>query len=72
MDRRYQPREGVDERSVRGYARPGNHLCPMTSTMRLKTGAALLIVTISYCVVELIVASRWSAPHKYLGIRRAR
>lgn len=34
-------------------------------TTRLKTGAALLILSISYYVAELIVAARWSAPHGY-------
>ncbi|MEU0503690.1 DUF998 domain-containing protein [Nocardia sp. NPDC005998] len=34
-------------------------------TTRLKTGAALLILSISYYVIELIVAARWPAPHDY-------
>ncbi|MFQ6331700.1 hypothetical protein ACLMAL_37035 [Nocardia sp. CWNU-33] len=36
-----------------------------TSSTRRKVGAALLVLTISYYVVELIVASRWPAPHAY-------
>jgi hypothetical membrane protein len=60
--------DGVDQRPVRGRTRHGNHVPPMTSnlsTKRLKTGAALLILTISYYIVELIVASRWPTPHVY-------
>ncbi|WP_433196748.1 hypothetical protein ACQP1G_45120 [Nocardia sp. CA-107356] len=34
-------------------------------TTRLKIGAALLILSMSYYIVELIVAARWPAPHAY-------
>ncbi|MFQ6398948.1 DUF998 domain-containing protein [Nocardia sp. KC 131] len=35
------------------------------SSTRTKAGAALLILTISYYLVELIVAARWPVPHAY-------
>ncbi|MFI6996096.1 DUF998 domain-containing protein [Nocardia sp. NPDC050175] len=34
-------------------------------TARLKTGAALLILTISYYIAELIVGNRWQDAHPY-------
>ncbi|MEV6432362.1 hypothetical protein [Nocardia sp. NPDC051463] len=39
------------------------------SSKRRKVGAALLVLTISYYVAELIVASRWPAPHAYSWAR---